>query len=86
MKDLPPSCFSCVTHPEEYLRIFPKHNKNPPTCKSCGFKLEGKYNYLSCIKTPTCFQLCSICKICTQNHILRHMPSLKHLSSNPLYP
>ena len=85
MKELPPSCFSCASHPTEYLRIFPKQNKNPPNCKSCGFKLEGKYGYFSCPKNASCYFLCSTCKVCTANHILRNMVSLRQFSTDELY-
>jgi hypothetical protein len=85
MKELPPSCFSCTTHPDDYLRMVPKQNKNPPTCKSCGFKLSGKLGYLTCPKSAGCFHLCSACKICSQNHMLRQVVSLKQYKTNPLY-
>lgn len=79
MKDLPASPYSCSAHSDDYLRLFTKNSKNPPTCKSCGFKLEGKYGYLCCPKSSGCYQLCSTCKVCTSSHILRNVVSLKHL-------
>lgn len=85
MKDLLPSAFSCAAHPTEYLRIFPKQHKNPPCCKSCGFKLEGKSGYLSCPKSANCYFLCSTCKVCTANHMLRNMVTLKQFPDNQLY-
>lgn len=85
MKAYPPTCFSCSAHENEYLRILPRTNKNAPTCKSCGFKLEGKFGYLCCAKSNSCFQLCSTCRICTKNHILRNVLSLKHFQGNALY-
>lgn len=82
MKALPPSCFSCTSHPTDYLRLIPEPSQNRPTCKSCGFKLNGKLGYLVCSKSITCFFLCSACKICSNNHILRRMHSLNHLGDN----
>lgn len=85
MKTLPPTCFSCAAHPTEYLRLIPEPVQNRPTCKSCGFKLSGKLGYLVCSKLVNCYVLCSSCKVCTSNHILRQMFSLDHLSDNELY-
>ena len=72
MKEKEPTCFSCNAHTDDYLRIITKTNKAPTTCKSCGFKLEGKFGYLCC-------------RICTANHILRNVLSLKHIATNELY-
>ena len=85
MKELPPTAYSCATHEDDYLRIITGGSKNPPACKSCGFKLEGKYGYLCCPKTSSCFQLCSTCRVCTKNHTLRNVLSLKQFTGNELY-
>jgi hypothetical protein len=85
MKEKEPTCFSCNAHTDDYLRIVTKSNKTPSTCKSCGFKLEGKFGYLCCPKSNSCFQLCSTCRICTANHILRNVISLRHVTTNALY-
>ncbi len=85
MKEKEPTCFSCNAHTDDYLRIITKSSKAPTTCKSCGFKLEGKFGYLCCPKSSGCFQLCSTCRICTSNHILRNVLSLRHITTNALY-
>jgi hypothetical protein len=81
MKKLPKSCFPCKTHHSEYLRLIPEPSSNPPLCKSCGFKCSGKSGYLTCSKISNCYILCSACKICRNNHILRKLTTLKHLSA-----
>lgn len=85
MKALPPSCFSCSAHSDDFLRLHPDPTANRPTCKSCGFKLNGKLGYLICPKTVNCYVLCSACKVCSSNHFLRKMYTLKHLTDNELY-
>lgn len=47
------------------------------TCGSCGFKCMGKSGFLSCPKTAVCFHLCTVCKVCPKNHVLRNCLSLK---------
>ena len=85
MKAQPPSCYSCSAHEDDFLRIIPYPHKSPPTCKSCGVKLSGKYGYLTCAKSASCFHLCSVCQVCPKNHILRHVIALKHLEGSVLY-
>lgn len=85
MRELPSTCFSCTAHEDDFLRIFPRQHKNPPSCKSCGFKLEGAFGYLCCAKSNSCFQLCSSCRVCPKVHILRNVLSLKHITTNGLY-
>lgn len=84
MKEQPASPFSCAAHPADFLRVMNRPVKSPPTCKSCGFKLEGKAGYLCCAKSNSCFQLCSNCRVCTANHVLRSVISLKK-QDNELY-
>lgn len=85
MKKLPASCFSCTTHPTDYLRLVQQPNTTRPACKSCGFKCSGSLGYLVCSKLASCYTLCSVCKVCTSNHILRKMNNLSHLSGNASY-
>ena len=85
MKTLPTSCFSCTAHTDDYLRLIPSPPVNRHNCKSCGFKISRKSGYLNCPKTANCFYLCSSCKVCSADHFLRKMFTLKHLDNDPLY-
>lgn len=76
MESCPKSPYKCKTHTTENLRL-KATIKNPPNCKSCGIKLEGERGFLACPKSSSCFNLCSACRICPQNHILRNCGSLK---------
>ena len=84
MKKALQSPFKCKTHTTKNLCLREK-GKNPPTCKSCGFKCEGERGFLSCPETSTCFSICTGCRICPQNHILRNCVSLKQYDQNELY-
>ena len=81
MKELPCSAFSCAAHSEDYLRMKPYGSKSAPTCKSCGVKVEGQLGYLVCPKNANCYFLCSACKVCSNNHMLRNVVSLKQYTS-----
>lgn len=47
--------------------------------------MNGKLGYLVCPKLVSCYVLCSSCKVCTGNHILRKMFSLNHFSDIEIY-
>lgn len=68
--------FKCKNHPTISLKIR-EGVKNPGTCGSCGFKLEGKSGFMACPKSASCFNLCTGCRVCNKNHILRNCKSLK---------
>lgn len=76
----PSSPFKCKTHTAEKLRLKCFDNNNPPNCRSCGIKLEGTTGYLSCPKSANCFFICSACRVCPANHILRNVINLKVLN------
>lgn len=84
MVNAPQSPFKCKSHTTQNLRLR-RVEKNPPLCKSCGFKCEGVNGFLTCPESISCFFLCSACKVCPQNHILRHCVSLKHYDHDALF-
>lgn len=76
MESCPKSPYKCKNHPSDSLRL-KKATKNPPNCKSCGIKLDGQKGYLACPKSSGCYSICSVCRVCPQNHILIHCASLR---------
>ena len=84
MANAPKSPFKCKTHNTINLRL-KESGKAAPTCKSCGIKCEGERGHLACPESSGCYTICSACKVCPMNHILRHYVSLKQYDTNVLY-
>jgi hypothetical protein len=76
--------FICKNHEGVHMKI--RETKGSATCNSCGFKCEGKAGFISCPKQSTCFNICSVCKVCPKNHILRNCLSLTQFEDkNAMY-
>lgn len=69
--------YKCKNHTTDNLRVR-MYTKSAVLCGSCGFKCEGKSGFISCPKTASCFHLCTVCKVCPKNHVLRNCLNLKN--------
>lgn len=85
MELAPATPFICKNHEGVHLKIR-EVQRAPLTCNSCGFKCEGNSGFISCPKQSTCFNICSVCRVCPKNHVLRNCISLTQFEDkNALY-